>query len=455
MMDRRPLDRGNRCFLFSRFIRDGMILGQIFKSMILYNLFPLLAGKFRDWDEHLKRARALGFDWVYLNPIQLTGASGSLYSISDYFQINPAFVDGTSVRSPDEQCRAAIARGREAGLKFMIDLVINHTAVDSPLTKQRPEWFEQDEHGHIRNARCQHGHEIVIWKDLAKLDYRHTRDPEGLFHYVLRVAEHLISLGCEGFRCDAAYQIPRHFWHRLIHEVRKRHPHVKFAAETLGCTIDETRETARAGFDFVFNSSKWWDFDGWWLIEQYNLIRETAPSISFPESHDTPRLFAETGGNLAALKQRYLFAALFSSGVMMPMGYEFGLRKPLHVVSTTPADWQPDSVDLRGFITQVNALKQSYAVFQEESPTNILHCKNPNVLLMWKASTRQRDEALLILNKDSSNRQDFHVENFRQFVQSGAPLRDVSPEQPLEFLPEPFHYTLQPGQGIVLVTERK
>ena len=25
---------------------------------------------------------------------------------------------------------------------------------------------------------------------------------------------------------------------------------------------------------------------------------------------------------------------------MMPMGFEFGFRKPLHVVHTTPADWE-------------------------------------------------------------------------------------------------------------------
>ena len=27
---------------------------------------------------------------------------------------------------------------------------------------------------------------------------------------------------------------------------------------------------------------------------------------------------------------------------MMPMGFEFGFRKPLHVVHTTPADWETD-----------------------------------------------------------------------------------------------------------------
>lgn len=422
--------------------------------MILYNLFPLLAGPFPRWHGHLRRAAEMGFDWVYINPIQQTGASRSLYSISDYFSLNPAFLDSSTPTAPEQQCRTALDGGRELGLKFMVDLVINHCAIDSPLTRQHPEWFVRRHDGSIACASCQHDGQTVEWKDLAQFDHRHTRDHEGLFRYCVKVVEHLIALGFDGFRCDAAYQVPRNFWHRLIHEVKSRHPNVVFAAETLGCTLDQTRETASAGFDFVFNSSKWWDMTGWWLIEQYNLIRETAPSISFPESHDTPRLAEETNGNVSALKQRYLFSALFSKGVMMPMGFEFGLKKQLHVVHTTPADWQVNGVNLTEFVTKVNAIKRRFPVFHEESPTNILHSNNPNVLLLWKASAKHRDEALLILNKDALNHQEFHTDNFRHYVQAGAPLRDVSPEYPLEYLHEPFHYALRPGQGIVLVTHR-
>jgi starch synthase (maltosyl-transferring) len=225
-------------------------------------------------------------------------------------------------------------------------------------------------------------------------------------------------------------------------------------AETLGCSPDQTRDTAHAGFDYVFNSSKWWDLQSWWLIEQYNLIRETTRSISFPESHDTPRLAEEFNGNLEGVKQRYLFSALFSAGVMMPMGFEFGFRKPLHVVHTSPQDWHVNGHDLRPFITKVNDIKRQHPIFREESLLNILPCDNPNVLFMWKASAKHKEEALLILNKDVNQHQEFHTEHFRNYVQAGAPLKDVSPEYPMKFLPEPFRYALRPGQGIVLVTRR-
>jgi starch synthase (maltosyl-transferring) len=421
--------------------------------MILYNLFPLLAGRFSRWNEHLERAASMGFDWVFVNPIQQPGASRSLYSIADYFRFNPALVelDGAA---PEEQVRAVIGQARGAGLRMMIDLVINHCAVDSALTREHPEWF-QHENGRIANSGAQHQGDRVVWTDLAQFDHRHTRDPEGLYGYCAGVVEYLLGLGFEGFRCDAAYQVPRGFWQRLIQDTKGRHPGACFVAETLGCSPDATRETARAGFDYVFNSSKWWNLKDWWLIEQYELLRETAGSISFPESHDTPRLAAELENNLEGLKQWYLFSALFSAGVMMPMGFEYGARRPLHVVDTRPEDWQTDGHDLREYVTKVNAIKRAHPVFGEECPTSILQCDNPNILLVWKASIKAKDEALLILNKDRWRHQEFRTDHFRRFVQSGAPLRDVSPEYPLEYLQEPFHYALRPGQGIVLVTSRR
>jgi starch synthase (maltosyl-transferring) len=422
--------------------------------MILYNLFPLLAGPFSGWKQHFVRAREMGFDWIFVNPIQQLGASQSLYSIADCFQFNPALLDPANAATPEDQVRQMLEQARAAGLKVMIDLVINHCAIDSPLTKEHPEWFVREPDGRVANAFCMHNRQKVVWKDLAQFDHRHTRDAEGLYRYCLRIVDFLLSLGFEGFRCDAAFQLPRQFWHRLMREIKSRHPHTCFVAETLGCTADQTKETARAGFDYVFNSSKYWNFHDWWLIEQYNLIRETAPSISFPESHDTVRLCEEMQGNLNGIKQRYLFSALFSAGVMIPIGFEFGFRKPLHVVHTTPKDWETTGIDLTAYIAKVNDIKKIHPLFQEESPTNILPCHNPNVLLMWKASAKHKDEALLILNKDPWNYQDFYTDHFRHFIQSGAPLRDVSPEYPLDYIHEPFHYGLRPGQGIVLVTSR-
>jgi len=420
--------------------------------MKIYNLFPLLAGPFSDWKPHLERAAAMGFDWVFVNPIQQPGMSGSLYSIADYFRINKALLNPKSDKSDGDQVKDMVAEAEALGLHMMIDLVINHCAIDSALVREHPQWFVR-EGDRVVNPFCieDNGHKTV-WGDLAQFDHRHSPDAQGLERYLREVVQYLVGLGFRGFRCDAAYQIPRDFWRRMIEDTKSRHPDVVFAAETLGCSPQDTKETASAGFDYVFNSSKWWDFSSPWLLEQYELTRRIAPSIGFPESHDTPRLFAESGNNADAMKQRYLFSALFSSGVMMPIGYEYGFRKKLHVVETRPEHWEEPAVDLTDFIASVNKIKGEHPVFQEEGPIQKLDHPNPSLLLFWKASTSSDAEALLTLNKDPWNRQHFHCYDLYRHVQSAKPLRDVSPEWPVEHLPTPFNFELNPGMGRVFIS---
>jgi hypothetical protein len=77
--------------------------------MLIYNLFPLLAGPCGTWKPHFERAAAMGFDWVFVNPVQKARqSSGSLYSIADYFQTQPA------ARRPDLPSfpRRTAAQGR-------------------------------------------------------------------------------------------------------------------------------------------------------------------------------------------------------------------------------------------------------------------------------------------------------------------------------------------------------
>ncbi|TMP99628.1 MAG: alpha-amylase [Verrucomicrobia bacterium] len=420
--------------------------------MIIYNLFPPLAGNVRDWKPHLVRAADMGFDWIFVNPIQLPGYSGSLYSIKDYFRLNPILVDGSS---PAESVSAFKRMAQEAqalGLKLMVDLVVSHCAFDSALITEHPGWFRK-ENGRIAHPFCVENQKKVVWKDLAQFDHKHAQDKEGLFQYLFRVVQFLADLGIEGFRCDAAYQVPTSFWRRVISETRHKHPGAVFLAETLGCSPADTVQTATAGFEYIFNSSKWWDFFSPWLLEQYNLTREETQSISFPESHDTPRLAESLQGNVDGLKQRYLFSALFSAGVMMPIGFEFAFRKKLHVVKTRPKDWEQPETDLSGFIKRVNQAKSQNPIFKEDAPTEMLPADNPNILFLWKGSLRARQEALIILNKDIHNKQHFFTDNLYQYVQNQSPLTDVSPDFPLEYLPTPYEYNLRPGQGIILVTD--
>jgi starch synthase (maltosyl-transferring) len=374
---------------------------------LIYNLFPPLVGPIPRWEKHLDRIAAMGFTWIFLNPIHIPGMSGSLYAVKDYFRLNPLFYP-TLDQDPEMALEHFLHAATRRNLKVMLDLVINHTAIDSPLVHEHPEWYAKDEAGDIKHPGAidpADATKVTVWGDLAELEYWPPPDPEGLLHYWDAVLSKYLKMGFLGFRADAAYKIPGNFWGRLIGEARNLDPRVRFFAETLGCRLDECSQLASAGFDFLCNSSKWWDFQADWGLEQYNLFRHLAPSISFPESHDTERLAAESGGSPEVARQRYLFAAFFSAGLLMPIGYEFGFTKRLNVVTTRPKDWEPPAYDLSSYITGVNRVKKAHPILLEEGPIMRTNPQGEAVVLLVKSRERYPGRVLAVINstlKDQS-----------------------------------------------------
>lgn len=341
----------------------------------IYNLFPRLAGPMDEWETRLPHVAGMGFDWIFINPIHATGGSGSLYAVKDYYSYNDHFVplgqDG------DALLRRFVEAGEAEGIDVMIDLVINHTANDSILVDRFPQWYLRNDDGSLMAPGCHlDDGSVITWGDLAELDYDRHDNRESMIAYWCEVVRHHIDLGVRGFRCDAAYQVPVEVWQPIIEAAKEMREDVVFAGETLGCTPDQVRALAPAGFDLLFNSSKWWDFNESWLLDQYEEYRHIAPTVAFPESHDTERLITELGWQGISdpqdlerhYKQRYLFAAIFSTGVMMPVGYEYGFKKRLHVVETRPHDWEPPQMDITDFISRVHRMKANSPALNEEGP---------------------------------------------------------------------------------------
>lgn len=362
----------------------------------IYNLFPLLAGPFPRWGPHLRRAAAMGFNWIFINPVQQSGYSGSLYAIKDHFAIDARLREGDA--PPLDQFRGMLAEAERLGLAMMMDLVLNHTAFDAPLVREHPAWFRRDAAGSLVHPGARDGKRRVVWGDLVEVDNAASPDREALWAYWRRLALFYVRLGLRGFRCDAAYQVPVELWRHLIAPVKADHPEVLFVAETLGCTPAQTLATAAAGFDFIFNSSKWWDFTAPWCLAQYAATAPVIPSISFPESHDTPRLAAELGGNRAAVLQRYGFAATFSTGVMAPIGFEYGFCRPLHVVESRPEDWERPRWDLTGAIANIHRAKAAARPLNEEGPLEVVDAGDPHLFGFRKWSRDRREWVIVLCN---------------------------------------------------------
>lgn len=335
---------------------------------LIYNLFPRLVGPTTRWAEHARRAREMEFDWLYLNPWHYPGFSGSLYAVKEFRRLNPLFLPAGADPESLDPLRDALARIGGLGMKPVMDLVVNHTSKDSPLVQQHPGWYVWED-GQVASPYAvdpDDPSKRTVWGDLAEIDNLTRHGREQLWRYWADLVRESIELGFRGFRCDAAYKVPAELWSFLVAEAKAADPDVVFFAETLGAPVEAVRALKTAGFDYFFNSSKWWDFRQMWALQQHEEFGRIAPSIAFPESHDTARLAEESGGDEGVQRQRYAFAAAFSAGVMMPVGYEFGFRRQVDVVRTLPTDWERRAWDLRPFVTRVNRLKRAHPVLQGE-----------------------------------------------------------------------------------------
>ncbi|MBI3795608.1 MAG: alpha-amylase [Deltaproteobacteria bacterium] len=418
----------------------------------IYNLFPLLAGPLPQWTPHLERAQRLGFNWIFINSFHYSGYSGSLYSIKDYYSIDPRLID-PQAGSPTAQLELLIQTATRLGFKLMMDLVINHTAFDSPLVTEHPAWYKRGTNGKPLRPSAKEGNRQVVWGDLVEVDNANSPDRDNLWQYWLKLVEHYASLGFSAFRCDAAYKVPAALWQFLFSRVKNSYPDTLFFAESLGCPIEDTVRLARSGFNFIFNSSKWWDFVEPWCLSQYRQTAPFVPSVSFAESHDTERLAEELRGDLAAVKSRYAFSALFSTGVMMPIGLEYGFRRRLNVVDTQPQDWETPQWDLSDFIAAVNRLKMSHRAFNEEGPIDPVDVGNPRVSVLVKSSVDRKEKAILLLNRDRQQPQSCLLGGITPLLQGTTQVQDVSPEERLQHTPDFQQCQLKPS-GINVIYAR-
>ena len=168
----------------------------------------------------LDRIRALGTDIIWflpIHPIGVKGKKGSLgcpYANRDYRSVNPAY--GTM-----EDFRRLVDEIHARGMKVMIDVVYNHTAPDSVLYEQHPEFF-------YRRPNGRPGNKIGDWSDVIDLDYTNR----ALWDYQIESLCFWAGI-VDGFRCDVASFVPLDFWKAAREAVERVHPGFIWLAETV------------------------------------------------------------------------------------------------------------------------------------------------------------------------------------------------------------------------------
>lgn len=186
------------------------------KDAIIYSVYLRSfspEGTFEALEKRIPELKEMGVNVIWLMPIHPIGLKnrkgklGSPYSIRDYYDTNPEF--GSIV---DFQKLLAVVHQNR--MKLILDLVINHTAWDSKLIQQHPEWFSKDSSGNIISPNDD-------WTDVADLDY----SKPGLRKYMLDMMEWWVKdIGIDGFRCDVSELVPIDFWEEARSRLNKIKP---------------------------------------------------------------------------------------------------------------------------------------------------------------------------------------------------------------------------------------
>lgn len=343
-----------------------------YRNLVLYEIYVRNHGPngtFADVEADLERIRALGVDVVWFMPIhpigQLNkkGSLGCPYSIQDYQGVNPEY-------GSREDFARFIEKAHALGLKVMIDVVYNHTAHDSVLVAEHPEYFHQDAHGKPVTT-------VPDWSDVIDLKHPYPDMQDTLIATLKQWAE----FGVDGFRCDVASLLPLEFWLQARAEVEKVKPGVIWLAESVHAVFVKHRREAGlsglsdsevyAAFDMTY------DYDIWPIFQQVaqgvRPVKRYLEMLAFQdaiypanfvkmrcvENHDQMRIMRLAPSRSQALAWT-AFAAFNRGSFLIYAGQESAARHTPSLFDVDKIEW--DEYEIQPFLTRLTGLKKHPAL---------------------------------------------------------------------------------------------
>ena len=195
-------------------------------------------GTLKAVEAQLPRLKDLGVDILWLMPINKIGVEGrkgtlgSYYAIADYKAVDPEF--GTL-----EDFDSFIAAAHEQGFRVIMDWVANQTAPDNVWMTEKPaDFYERDSLG---NAIWEYD-----WTDTRSLNYENRE----VWYAQEDAMRFWLERGVDGFRCDAAGEMPSETWQYLVPTLRRDYPEIYLLAEA---------EKTEFAVDTMFDATSAWE----------------------------------------------------------------------------------------------------------------------------------------------------------------------------------------------------
>ena len=354
--------------------------------------------------DRLDDLQAMGVGTVWLSPVFAMRTEkffehGAFhgYWVEDITKVEPRFGDTALLRRLSDELHAR-------GMKLVLDIVLNHVAMDSPLVAQRSDWFHRQ--GPLENWQDEHelvNHDVHGLPDLAQ------ENPAVFSHLLQSSLQWIGEVRPDGFRLDAVKHVPLDFWARFNAAVSERAGRdFLLLGEMLDgdpALIARTQREGRFGamFDFPLYFA---------LIDVYCRDQSAArlgaalssdrvyddpdSLVTLLDNHDLPRVVSDCKGDLERVKGALTFQLTARGTPALTYGIESalaGAKEP-----ENRADMRFDHRPLREHIATLLRLRREHASLDAGAPRILRAGKD----LFAYARLMPGEAAIIVVNRAES-----------------------------------------------------
>ena len=403
-----------------------------------YQFFPRSEGAYFDADgkivqgtlktalSGLDRAKAEGFDIVYLPPIFPIGVTNrkgrNNTLIAGPHDPGSPFGSGSELGGHDtvdpllgtmDDFKAFCAHAHELGLEVALDFALQ-CSPDHPWVKQHPNWFRTKPDGTIAFAE----NPPKKYQDIYPIDF--NADMEGIEAETERIMDLWIKAGVTIFRVDNPHTKPVRFWQDVIAAVTKKHPETLFLAEAF-TRPGMMRALSYAGFTQSHCYFPWRNTKE--ELEEY--LEETNGDGGFyqhntfwPSTPDIMTAYLRDNG-IAGHAVRAVLAAMGSPSWGIYNGYELienkqrpGFEEQIdnETYDVKVRDWdEADKYGISELLTSLNKIRSEHPACRSYHNLHVLPSDDAGVVAFLRQTpaeltgTGKPDTVIVVVNLDGHN----------------------------------------------------
>lgn len=403
-----------------------------------YQFFPRSEGAYFDADgkivqgtlktalSGLDRAKAEGFDIVYLPPIFPIGVTNrkgrNNTLIAGPHDPGSPFGIGSELGGHDtvdpllgtmDDFKAFCAHAHELGIEVALDFALQ-CSPDHPWVKQHPNWFRTKPDGTIAFAE----NPPKKYQDIYPIDF--NADMEGIEAETERIMDLWIKAGVTIFRVDNPHTKPVRFWQDVIAAVTKKHPETLFLAEAF-TRPGMMRALSYAGFTQSHCYFPWRNTKE--ELEEY--LEETNGDGGFyqhntfwPSTPDIMTAYLRDNG-IAGHAVRAVLAAMGSPSWGIYNGYELienkqrpGFEEQIdnEKYEVKVRDWdEADKYGISELLTSLNKIRSEHPACRSYHNLHVLPSDDAGVVAFLRQTpaeltgTGKPDTVIVVVNLDGHN----------------------------------------------------